>query len=56
MAYTVEITLSDISIDEKYLGVILVQENEDSPRTVYDVATSNSKAALRRWADKIIKG
>jgi hypothetical protein len=55
MIYTYEITLSDISVEEKYLGVIYEQEVPDCIRTVIDVAACDSKATLRRWADKIIK-
>lgn len=55
MIYTYEITPSDISVEEKYLGVVYGQEVPDCIRTVIDVAASDSKTSLRRWADKVIK-
>jgi hypothetical protein len=55
MIYTVEIRESDISIDEKFIAVILEKESEDSPVSVFDVATSNDISVLRKWANDIIK-
>lgn len=55
MIYTVEIRETDISIDEKFIAVILEKESEDSPVSVFDVAVGNDIKQLRKWANDIIK-
>lgn len=54
MRYNVDIRESDITVSEKFIAVIWEQETEDSPRSVFDIATSNDINELRRWANNIV--
>ena len=54
MIYSYEIRESDISVAEKYIGVIMERETVDGPFSIIDVATSDNRKELLAWAKSIV--
>lgn len=55
MIYSYEIRESDITVAEKYIGVIMERETLDGPFSIFDIATSNDRNELLAWAKAIVE-